>query len=168
MSIKDIYKQAKSSWLGKRIEPKMLPHYLNLVQIREDVLLLHSMPEWKLKQKLKELTKGLVAIQGIPLDVVETSFADVERWTNGTLNILPTTSKSSVLMVVQRTGLLSCRGQLRPRRTRSSRLPTALNGALLPPCSRNTLEIPKSKKSSASNARHAITAMAARMTCSST
>ncbi|KAK0351948.1 hypothetical protein LTR91_025126 [Friedmanniomyces endolithicus] len=82
MSIKDIYKQAKSSWLGKRIEPKMLPHYLNLVQIREDVLLLHSMPEWKLKQKLKELTKGLVAIQGIPLDVVETSFADVERWTN--------------------------------------------------------------------------------------
>ncbi|KAK0901155.1 hypothetical protein LTR91_023026 [Friedmanniomyces endolithicus] len=82
MSIKDVYKQAKPSWLGKKIEPKMLPHYLYLVPIREDVSLLHSMPEWKLKQKMKELTKSLVAIQGIPLDVVETSFADVERWKN--------------------------------------------------------------------------------------
>ncbi|KAK1813424.1 hypothetical protein LTR12_012215 [Friedmanniomyces endolithicus] len=82
MSIKDGYKQAKPSWLGKKIGPKMLPHYLYLVPIRKDVSLLHSMPEWKLKQKMRELTKSLVAIQGTPLDVVETSFADVERWTN--------------------------------------------------------------------------------------
>ncbi|KAK1057241.1 hypothetical protein LTR74_014292 [Friedmanniomyces endolithicus] len=81
MSIKDVYKQAKPSWLGKKIGPKMLPHYLYLVPIREDVSLLHSMPEWKLKLKMRELTKSLVAIQGIPLDVVETSFADLERWT---------------------------------------------------------------------------------------
>ncbi|KAK0247760.1 hypothetical protein LTS09_017074 [Friedmanniomyces endolithicus] len=82
MSNKDIYKQAKASWLGKKVELRMIPHYLNLLQIREDALLLHGMPESKLQQVWKALKKDLVAIQGIPLDVVETSFADAERWTN--------------------------------------------------------------------------------------
>ncbi|KAK0276479.1 hypothetical protein LTR35_010341 [Friedmanniomyces endolithicus] len=97
MSSKDIYKQAKSSWLGKKVEPGMIPHYLNLLQIREDVSLLHSMPEWKLKLKMRELTKSLVAIQGIPLDVVETSFADVERWTyENRASVISASTSSSV------------------------------------------------------------------------
>jgi len=164
MSNKDIHKQAKASWLGKKVEPRMIPHYLNLLQIREDALLLHGMPESKLQQVWKALKKDLVAIQGIPLDVVETSFADAERWTNGTLHTLPTTSKSGVLMVVQSTGLRSYRRQLRPRCTRSSRFRTRPNGALLPPCSRNTPVMQNSKKSSASNARHAMKALAGQTT----
>ncbi|TKA72661.1 hypothetical protein B0A55_07243 [Friedmanniomyces simplex] len=97
MSVKDLYKKAETSWLAEKIDKKMIRHYLNLVHVREDAVLLHGMPRSQLRSGFNKLSKDIIAIQGIPIDRVEASFAEVERWTNDNrASVMSTSSASSV------------------------------------------------------------------------
>ncbi|KAK4898368.1 hypothetical protein LTR27_003964 [Elasticomyces elasticus] len=96
MSIRDLYKAAEASWLVKEIDKKHLKHYINLLPVKEDMRLAHGMPKDCVAAGFAEMKKSFVALQDVPLQEVESSFAALELWMSGNRgSFISSTSSSS-------------------------------------------------------------------------